>query len=158
MESNKINIAELLKDAPAGTKLWSNAFGDVTLKEIDFSSDSPIIVKTPHTIVDWIFYEDGTQTRGNNAECILWPSKDHRDWSDFKLPKAHTEFKPLQYVLVPHNGHWRLDQYSHYDKEINRHVLMSNITLNERVYPIIPYKDNKDLLGREITDEYRYKD
>lgn len=158
MENNKIKIAELLKDAPAGTKLWSNAFGDVTLKEIDFSLDSPIIVKMPNTIIYWVLHEDGTQTRGNNADCILWPSKDHRDWSDFKLPKAHTEFKPLQYVLVPYYHHWRLDQYSHYINESGSHVLMSNLSLNENEYSILPYKDNEDLLGKEITDEYRYKD
>lgn len=40
--NNEINIAEILKDCPKGTKLYSPLFGNVTLEEVDTSITVPI--------------------------------------------------------------------------------------------------------------------
>ena len=41
---NKINIAEILKDCPKGTKLYTPLFGEVTFDSIDIDEKYPIVV------------------------------------------------------------------------------------------------------------------
>lgn len=41
---NKINIAEILRDMPKGTKLYSPLFGEVKFKEVVFGNIFPIKV------------------------------------------------------------------------------------------------------------------
>ena len=77
-----MNIAEILKYCPKGTKLYSTAFGEVEL--IDTSSlANTILVQNNHD-TPFTFYSDGSYTL--DGECILFPSKDQRDWSKFRLP------------------------------------------------------------------------
>ena len=78
----KINIAEILKNSPKGTMLYSTVHGYVEL--IDIHRD--VIRCKPdylNTIIS--FYSDGRWVV-NRGECILFPSKENRDWSTFKLP------------------------------------------------------------------------
>lgn len=74
-----MNIAEILKNAPEGTKLYSPVVGDVTFKGINSLYievlDSDNIVRE--------FYYDGRFYL--NGECMLFPSKDNRDWDNFSI-------------------------------------------------------------------------
>lgn len=77
----KLNLVEILKNVPEGTKLWSNHCGTVIFHAIDTSfhngmPDTPIIT----SLVD-VTPEGKIDTEQNDAECILWPSKEIRDWS-----------------------------------------------------------------------------
>lgn len=80
-----MNIAEILKDAPKGTELYSPLLGVVTLKEI--IKDACYSIK----VVDkcgqkHLFTSDGRFYEiYKNAECLLFPSKENRDWSTFKV-------------------------------------------------------------------------
>lgn len=77
-----MDIANLLKYCPKGTKLYSTAFGEVEL--IDTSSlANTILVQNIHD-TPFTFYSDGSYIL--DGECILFPSKDQRDWSKFRLP------------------------------------------------------------------------
>jgi len=78
-----LNLVDILKDCPKGTKLYSTIFGDVTLHSID-DTDYPIEVFTEHGIKS--FSKSGLYYADYNAECLLFPSKDCRDWSEFKAP------------------------------------------------------------------------
>ena len=42
--NEKLNLVEILKDCPKGTKLYSPIFGEVELDKIDIHSDTPIRV------------------------------------------------------------------------------------------------------------------
>lgn len=83
-----INLVSILKHCPEGTKLYSPMFGEVTFKGIS-SSKNILCTATKYngeiTIV--AFTRPG---RGYcdfpNAECVLFPSKDQRDWSKFQIP------------------------------------------------------------------------
>ena len=76
-----MNIANLLKYCPKGTKLYSTAFGEVEL--IDTSSlANTILVQNNHD-TPFTFYSDGSYIL--DGECILFLSKDQRDWSKFRL-------------------------------------------------------------------------
>ncbi len=78
-----INIAEILKEKPKGTKLWTPIFGTVSLFKIyEFYGESIIDVST-NGYGTWSFSEEGkfggrTELQ---AEMTLFPSKDMPDWS-----------------------------------------------------------------------------
>lgn len=77
-----MNIAEILKYCPKGTKLYSTAFGEVELISI-YSLAGTILVQNPHD-THFTFYSNGSYTL--DGECVLFPSRDQRDWSKFRLP------------------------------------------------------------------------
>ena len=80
----KINIAEILKDCPQGTKLYSPIFGDVYLDKI--RQRLAIVVTTDKEQGDFKeeFLYDGRY--GMNGECMLFPSKDKTTWEGFQRP------------------------------------------------------------------------
>lgn len=80
-----MNIAEILKYCPKGTKLYSTVFGEVTFDSIDIYEKYPILVyKLDDAATS--FDEEGRYVKYYNSECVLFPSKDQRDWSKFRLP------------------------------------------------------------------------
>lgn len=82
--NNNINIAELLKDCPKGTKLYSPIFGEVELKEVKDNGRSVGIFVTNFYGQEEMFYPDGKyNTHYSDSECTLFPSKEQRDWSKF---------------------------------------------------------------------------
>lgn len=85
----KINIAEILRDKPQGTKLYSSACGKCVLKEADDKS-----FKISFYSSRFGFMTGGEGTFGKNGnlyddgECIIFPSKKMRDWSKFVWKKG----------------------------------------------------------------------
>lgn len=78
-----MNIAEILKDCPKGTKLYSPLCGECKLDTV--TCKSILVESTNFKTLD--FNEDGTYYEGyDDAECLLFPSKDQRDWSKFQRP------------------------------------------------------------------------
>lgn len=60
----------------------------------------------------YTFFSNGTYTI--DGECMLFPSKDQRDWSKFKIPVKKfnpKEFKPFDKILVrrTENYLWQID-------------------------------------------------
>ena len=78
----KINIAEILKDKPKGTKLYTDAFGELSFKYI---SNNIISTRTKEGMF-YSFYNDGKYDK--NGEPILVPSKEMRDWNKFAWKKG----------------------------------------------------------------------
>lgn len=81
--NENLNLLEILKDAPKGTRLYCTIWGDVELFNVQ-----PLWIKckTPKGN-EWTFEPDGKLSAGalGNGECVLFPSKEQRDWSKFKL-------------------------------------------------------------------------
>lgn len=82
MEKNNINIAEILKDCPKGMKLYSPLFGNVTLEEVDINITVPIKVIDSLNSYN-CFTKTGLYYNRANAECLLFPSSEMRDWTKF---------------------------------------------------------------------------
>ena len=79
---NKINIAEILKDYSKGTKLYSPLFGKVTLEEVNINI--PVPIKVIDSLNDYnCFFKTGLYYNRANAECLLFPSSEMRDWTKF---------------------------------------------------------------------------
>ena len=87
--SNKINIAEILKDCPKGIKLYASTTGTVLFKEINNNNNEyPILVLDKYKR-EKSFTKDGLLVNGySDAECILFPSYEMRDWSKFSWKKG----------------------------------------------------------------------
>lgn len=86
--NENLNLVEILKDCPRGTKLYSTIYGEVELDEITSNPEYPIIFKFYHN--DGSYGKDNATIDGKhsisvNGECTLFPSKDQRDWTKFKV-------------------------------------------------------------------------
>lgn len=84
MEKN-INLAKILNGKPVNTKLWSPLFGDVYTSSI-CSEDTIIVVN--HHAESSSFYNNGKYFDHAEAEPLLFPSKEMRDWRKFAWKKG----------------------------------------------------------------------
>ena len=151
-----MNLVEILKNAPIGTKLWSYACGTCYFKGIVEYSDHPIECKAQNKyggIQTLCFTKEGKRdTIFPDGQCVLFPSEDNQDWGAFKAQKVKY-FEPFQKVLhIDNNNYnknvWKADLYSHYNKEEDRYYLASGFIA--RYDEVIPYKGNEDKLGKEV--------
>ena len=81
----KINVAEILKDKPNGTKLYADAFGELSFDGVVNNKDEIIFTKNKVN-TSWCFYNDGKYSK--YGESILVPSKEMRNWSKFAWKKG----------------------------------------------------------------------
>lgn len=81
----KINIAEILKDKPKGTKLYSSIFGKATYVAICLGNIK-VLCPELYERCERYFYNDGRFH--SVGELVLFPSKEMRDWSKFAWKKG----------------------------------------------------------------------
>lgn len=88
----KLNIAEILKNKPKGTKLHSSVYGDVKLELITEEDSKYPVITTVNAVcgIEYIsFTENGLHYEGYpGAELALFPSSKMRDWSKFAWKKG----------------------------------------------------------------------
>lgn len=83
---NDINIAKILIDKPLGTKLYADAFGELSLlRYIDAECELSITL-TDKNGFDYYFYNNGKYSI--YGEPIVFPSKEMRDWSKFSWKRG----------------------------------------------------------------------
>lgn len=160
--NENLNLVEILKNCPKGTKLYSTIYGDVELGEVRIKDNAyPIEIKIGEgsdMICDTT--NDGRLLDEFPGECTLFPSKDQRDWSKFNVKKHRFDpktFQPFDKVLARN------------DMEDWSCMFFSHIIKDEETYPYacgydwftqcIPYNDDtKHLLGtnKEAPEFYRY--
>lgn len=80
----KINIAEIIKDKPNGIRLYSPMFGECTFSFVQEETDN-ICVKQ-HNGEKAFFNSKGLYNI--LGECLLFPSKEMRDWRKFAWKKG----------------------------------------------------------------------
>lgn len=91
--NENIDLTKILKDCPEGYEFYSSYFGKVTFIRISYGR---IIVGCPRINRQVDFNVDGryemwaySDNNGNylfSDECLLFPSKDQRDWNKFTAP------------------------------------------------------------------------
>ena len=159
--NENLNLVEILKDCPKGTKLYSTVFGEVKFMGIKENAPYPIIVKVNDENFE-SFTDDGKILLRSDGECTLFPSKEHRDWSKFKLKKDKFDPKTLQpfdKVLVRDKDlvRWRCTFYSHLIED--NETMYKYVTAYNIYKYCIPYNDDtKHLVGTtdEAPEYYRY--
>lgn len=160
--NENIDLTKILKDCPEGTEFWSDNYGAVQFKCIGKSYIQPIFVRRSDGYLT-SYTREGWCNIDFPASCLLWPSKDCRDWSKFTAPWYKKEkfdpntLQPFEKVLVKDcsNDRWKVDFYSH--KSENKHYPYKCI---DNIYArCIPYNnDTKHLVGtdKEAPEYYRY--
>lgn len=80
-----MNIAKILECCPNGTELYSPVYGKVTLEEIINNGQYPIKVITDDGYIRFYTKEGKLFDNRPDGECILFPSKEQRDWNKFNI-------------------------------------------------------------------------
>ena len=149
--NKNFDLVKILKNAPKGTKLWSPICGECKLIRVNEEDNIyPILCKTSDGLnINFTKLGQFYSVLYRNGECVLFPSKENRDWSTFKVSKGHKHFEPFQRVLCYNYCYkiWTADIYSHYDEPTGNHFLVSGYLANDD-NDIIPYEGNEDLVGK----------
>ena len=159
--NENIDLTKILKDCPKGWKLWSPIFGKIEFYSIVEKARYPIMLSCKKGII-WFSKEGLFDIENEGAECVLFPSKEQRDWSKFTAPwykKNKFDPKTLQafdkILLRDECGKWHCGSFSHINKDDN--YKFGYFELKYKYY--IPYNDETRYLI-DTTDEapeyYRY--
>ena len=156
------NLVEILKNCPEGTKLYSTIYGDVELIRVNQNDDVdyPIEIKLSDDSINSVT-TDGRLCEYYNGECVLFPSKEQRDWSKFKPKKSKFDpktLKPFDKVLVRDRELecWTCGIFSYIYKEC---LPFKYLCIGSCYTFCIPYNDDtKHLLATkdEAPEFYRY--
>lgn len=85
----KLNIVEILKDKPQGTKLYSSACGKCKLEEVDDKSFKISFYNSKFGFMNGgEGYLDKNGKLYDDGECVVFPSKEMRDWRKFAWKKG----------------------------------------------------------------------
>ena len=159
--NENLNLVEILKDCPEGTKLYSTIFEEVEFEGISQTQTIyPINIKLNNNLTECLT-PGGMIYTEYAGECVLFPSKNQRDWSKFKPKKDKFDPKTLQpfdKVLVRDSstGPWRCEFFSHIKKDS---PIYPYLGVSAAYICCIPYNDDtKHLIGtaEEAPEYYRY--
>lgn len=164
--NENIDLTNILKDCPKGWKFYTPVWGEVIFIEIKKNKDClfPICICTTINSCTNLTKDGRYLISRTGTECILFPSKDQRDWSKFIAPWYKKEkfdpktLKPFDKVLIRDRtkGKWSCSLFSHIYNELQYH----NVCTNGLEWKFcIPYNDEtKHLIGtnQEAPEYYRY--
>ena len=166
--NENIDLTKILKDCPEGTKLYTTIWGEVTFIKVSENVCNlyPIIIYNEYDHIG--LTKDGRYLiNKQDSECILFPSKEQRDWSKSTAPWYKKEkfdpktLKAFDRVLAASmvDGRWVCDFFSHIGESIRdsgRLYVGTGFGAYDRM---IPYnEDTKHLVGttEEAPEYYRY--
>ena len=175
--NENIDLTKILKDCPKGWKFYSSVYGEVKFNRIDEEDPSyPIVFITKYD-GNMSVTANGKYYKQFNGECILFLSKDQRDWSKFSAPWYKKEkfdpktLKPFDRVLVRENyptENWYAAYFSHIEYDVSKYDVDAYEETPEFIicttdtsgfWYCIPYNDDtKHLVGteEEAPEFYRY--
>ena len=163
--NENIDLTKILKDCPKGKKLYSPLYGEVYFKEI--RSDDLYSIITTNGVCDVTFTEEGLYRVDADGECLLFPSREQRDWTKFSAPwykkenkKERFDPKTLQafdrVIVRDHASYkWVCDLFS----DIKKSNIFPYRCIGCSYNYCIPYNDDtKHLVGTtdEAPEYYRY--
>ena len=161
--NENLNLVEILKDCPKGTKLYSTIFGEVELYKVD-KHNNKICIEDKKCGLSFPT-SDGKFSGEFDGECTLFPSREERDWSKFKPKKPKFDpktFQPFDKVLArdSEDTRWRCTFYSHsIESEESLSDLYKYVTTTKNYKCCSPYnEETKHLVGTadEAPEFYRY--
>ena len=145
--NENLNLVEILKGCPRGTKLYSTVFGEVKFMSIKENATYPIIVKVNDENFE-SFTADGRIIVYFDGECTLFPSRTQRNWAEFKPKKPKFDPKtlhPFDKVLTrcDDSDKWGIDLFGYFDN-----LYKGVCCLDAYLQMCIPYNDEtKHLVG-----------
>ena len=159
--NENIDLTKILKDCPKGTKFYTSVWGEASFERILERGFYTIGIDTLSGYK--YLTKEGRYINADDAECILFPSKDQRDWSKFTAPwykKGKFDPKTLNAfdrVLVRNykTTKWRCEHFSHFDGDNYNPCIASCCSYTF----CVPYnEETKHLVGTtdEAPDFYKY--
>ena len=159
--NDNLDLSKILKHCPKGWTFYSPAWGDLEFIEYDGCGNfifNPIDVGN----IDVIDL-NSSGTYCCFGECIIFPSKEQRDWSKFTAPWYKTErfdpktLKPFDRVLVRNfkTYKWKCEHFSYFKKGDDYPCMC---TSNSYAF-CVPYNDETKHLvctSDEAPEYYRY--
>lgn len=143
-----MNIAEILKKEPKGTKLYTPLFGNCTLEEIRTNSQYPIMVRsnTIHSNDIASFTSEGLYYDIKDGDCVIFPSKYMHDWEKLSWKRGDVLTTADNTKQCIFDG-WYKDDYTqvkvkHWfdcSNENNHKYLSENQPLTELLYKADSY-------------------
>lgn len=152
--NENIDLIEILKDCPQGTKLYSTIVGDVRFVGINKGDAYPIDVESCFSTKRKSFTKQGLYYKDEPGECLLFPSKEQRDWSKFEAPVEKFDYSTLKsfdkvLVRVDDSSVWRCSLFSYKDNK----YLVGIVRWPQG----IPYNDEtKHLVGTTDMPDEKY--
>lgn len=135
-ENKTLNLCEKLAGCPAGTKLWSPLFGECEFVALggDMKTSYPddfIVVDSDE--MGMTTFDKHGHFFGSSEECLLFPSRENRDWDSWECPKHEVErfdpetLQPFDKVLVrdADNVKWRIDFFARINQGLVRAAVNS---------------------------------
>ena len=153
--NENLDLTKILEGCPEGTKFYHSVYGEVCLTLISENNLYPVILSVCQDGSMISVTEDGRLYEGFNGDCVLFPSKEQRDWSKFerfwdtKVEKFDPKtLQPFDKVLIKDDiCCWEAAIFSHIDDSINGAVCCGDF--GEQC---IPYnEETKHLIG--TTDD-----
>lgn len=160
--NENLNLVEILKDCPIGTKFYTPVWGEVSFRKLLGGRINAISIDT--CMGNTFLTKEGCNIHADDTECIIFPSKEQRDWSKFTAPWNKKDrfdpktIHPFDKVLVRDIGSekWSCGLFSYIviDDDVWRY------SVGEFLYTMcIPYNnETKYLVGttEEAPEYYRY--
>ena len=165
--NEKIDLTKILRNCPKGTRFYSSIFGEETyLFGIDHYEGNPrpiAIYGELGEVKKFYLSSKGHPFANGCGECVLFPSKDQRDWSKFAAPWLKKErFDPK--TLKLHDKVLVRDEFTYswasaYFYHIKEDSDYPYMTTRSAYRYCIPYNnDTKHLDGRkeQAPEYYKY--
>lgn len=159
-ENKALNLCEKLAGCSAGMKLWSPLLGNCWILKIRKDS-----ITVGNEAVGLHSFDKHGHYSDSSEECLLFPSKDNRDWDNWECPKPKVErfdpetLQPFDKVLVrdDNSQKWKPALFAWFDLSYS-----SCVVIGQKESPFwcaVPYnEDTKHLLGTkdEASEFYRW--
>ena len=162
--NENLNLCEILKDCPTGTKFWSSMWGDVYFSGIKEEMICITVLMPGQETEEFSLLKNGKFYNLENAECIIFPSKDQRDWSKFKVSVEKSEvsakkfnpeeLKPFDKILIRDGDEfkWVPSFFDRILKEPSGKCSAIELVTRCRWEMCIPYNDETKHLLRTKDD------
>lgn len=160
--NENLNLVEILKDCPKGTKLYTPIWGEVVFIEVRKNKNClyPICINTNAASSYTYLAKDGRYLiNREESECILFPSKDQRDWSKFTTPwlkkqDKKSSWKPSKEEMdVLYSLSYITNEYDEHKEDVITHLYqdLKREFFNDSSYENMFSLDNKEDDVRRIS-------
>lgn len=117
--NENLDLTKILDGCPEGTVFYSSIHDEVKFLHIDKSLECPIVMI--HDYDCYSFFGKDARLIPGRGECLLFPSKDQRDWSKFERfwenPKTEKfeNYNPKENNKKIEYRIWHIDAYAGWD-------------------------------------------
>ena len=166
--NENLDLTKILERCPKGTEFYSSTYGKVIFIGVRNTKHYPIELRYysdeyESPLITYVT-KDGKEWFDCNGECILFPSKDQRDWSKFERfwdkPKVEkfdvNTLHPFDKVLTrcDNSEKWDIDLFGYFDN-----LYKGVCCLDAYLQMCIPYnEETKHLVGtkNDCPDYYKW--